>query len=212
MTKTAELKAVLGSQTADKSVHAEALLKVIHSADSSDERADLLAIAFIERDSVTKTPKILPNKGIPDDRWDMLVKTHADLVNGHLKMAFFKSRTARDFASEVLRLVDFLPESDEKTFVVAEALFSPYVPYRELPGTPVHMSNAEYQHKLESDKDRVSLIDYIMGLPFDERTERASMLIQVIDDTNDRDLRVALLAHADFVREKKIIEAVLAKK
>ncbi len=212
MSKTAELRAVLGSQTSDKSVRAEALLKVIDSADSSDERGELLATAFLERDSVTKTPKTLPNKGLPDDRWDILAKTHGDLVHGHLKMAFFKTRTAKEFAFEVLRLIDFLPDSQEKTFVLATALFSPYVPYRELPGTPVYMSNAEYRHKLESDKNRVDLIDYIMGLPFDERTERASMLLQVFDDTSDRDLRVALLAHAAFVRERKVKEVVAAKR
>jgi hypothetical protein len=66
------------------------------------------------------------------------------------------------------------------------------------------MTDREYHHKLSSDSKRVGLIDYIVHLPFDERTEFASMLLQVIDDSTDRDLRVALLAHADFEREKRI--------
>lgn len=208
MSKQATIRAILGSQTNDKSVHAEALLKVILEA-ANDERADLLAIVLVERDKVAKSPKTLPNKGLTDDRWDMLVRTHGDMIDGALKLAFFNSRTAKEFAVEILRLIDFFPDQDEKTFAMAKAMFSPYVPYHELPGTPVHMSNSEYRHKLESDEERVGLIDYIMGLPFDERTERASMLLQVIDDTQDRDLRVALLAHSDAVREKKITEKVI---
>lgn len=204
MSNAAAFRAVLGSQTTDKSILAEALLKVMTEAPSG-ERADLLAIALVERDKVLKTPKALPNKGLPDDQWELLEKTHGDLADGHLKMAFFKTRTAKDFASEILRFIDFLSDHAEKAYALARAIFSLYVPYCELPGTPVHMSNAEYRHKLESDETRVNLINYIMGLPFDERTERASMLLQVVDDTQDRDLRVALLAHADFAREKHLV-------
>lgn len=208
MSNATTLRTVLGSNTNDKSVHAQALLKVLQTATSPDERIDLLVIALVERDSVPKTPKALPNKGIPQEEWDQLVKTHSDMINGHLKMAFFKTRTAKEFATEILRLLDFFGEDNEKTFVLAKSLFSPYVPYHELPGTPAHMTSGEYKHKLQSDEKRVELIDYIQELPFDERTERASMILQVIDDTTDKELRVALLAHANFRLEKRVEQAV----
>lgn len=202
------IREVLGSQTNDKSVHAQALFKIITSV-SEAEQADLLAIALAERDEVPKSPKALPNKGIDQDTWDRLVKTHSDMIDGHLKMAFFKTHECKNFAAEILRLIQFFQEDDEKVYAVAHALFSPYVPYHSLPGTPVHMSNMEYQHKLESDKRRVDLIEYVMELPFDEKTERASMLLQVVDDTDDKDLRVALLGHAFARLEKRILARLL---
>lgn len=203
------LRAVLGSQTTDKSVHAQAILQVIQGATSPDERIELLAIALVERDSVPKAPAGLPNKGIPQDLWDQLVRSHSEMIDGHLKMAFFKSTDANLFASEILRLIEFFPDENEKTFALAKSLFSPYVPYLGLPGIPVHMTEAQYRHQLESDKRRVDLIDYIMALPFDERTERASMLLQVIDDTTDKNLRVALLAHANYRNEKRTERRIL---
>jgi len=205
------LRNVLGSQTTDKSIRAQAVLTIMLNAPSPEEKVDLLAIALCERESVTKNPKSLPNKGISQEIWDELAKTHADMVNGHMKMAFFKTQNAKDFAAQILRLIDFFPDEDEKTYVLAKALFSPYAPYHQLPGTPAHMTDSEYNHKLKSDQGRVQLIDYIVRLPFDERTERASLLLQVVDDTNDKDLRVALLSHALFKLESKVIDRIRAE-
>jgi len=211
MSNAVALRTVLGSETSDKSVLGQAILKVIQGATSPEERVDLFAIALSERDTVPKTPRALPNKGISQDDWDQLAKTHADMVDGHLKMAFFRAANVKGFASEILRLVDFVTEENEKTYVLARTLFSAYVPYRELPGKPVHMNDASYRHKLDSEKNRVGLVDYIMGLSFDQRTERASVLLQVIDDTTDKDLRVALLAHAMYVFEKQVTEGLVEK-
>ncbi|MCK4563158.1 MAG: hypothetical protein KAU94_00630 [Verrucomicrobia bacterium] len=202
------IRSILGSQTDDKSVVSQAILKVLSEVENPSQKCDLLAIALVERNSVPKVPKSLPNIGLADDIWDQLTKIQNDMVNGHLKMAFFKSQTAKDFAVEILRLVDFFPSEDEKTFALAKALFSPYIPFHQLPGTPIHMTVAEFRQKLASEKDRLELIEYIIELPFDEYTERASMLLQVLEDTPDEDVRVALLAAAWQRHEKKIVEYV----
>jgi hypothetical protein len=202
------LRTVLGSQRDDKSITGQAVLKVIQSATGQDERIELLAIALAERDSVPKQPERLPNKGIDDDTWDQLIKTHSDIVNGYMKMAFSKTNDVKGFASEILHLIDFLSEDNEKIFACAKVLFSPYVPYHELPGTPVHMTTREYKHKLASDPKRIELVEYITRLPFDERTETASMLLQVLDDTQDKGLRVAILAHAHYQIEKQVEKQV----
>jgi len=88
MSNANSMRKVLGSQTDDKSVLAQAILKILKAAGSPEERVELLAIALAERDSVDKDPKSLPNKGIDDSIWDQLLRTHVDIVNGHMKMAF----------------------------------------------------------------------------------------------------------------------------
>jgi hypothetical protein len=205
MSNDAMVRNIIGSQTDDKTVLAQALMKVFQSAQSFDEKCELLIIALVERDDVPKVPKALPNIGIAEDLWDQLSKSHSDMINGHLKMAFFKSQTVKDFAKEIFRLIDFFESENEKTYCLAKALFSPYIPYRQLPGTPVHMTNAEFKQTIESERARIQLIEYIIELPFDEYSERASMLLQVLDDTTDKNVRVALLAAAWNLHEKKIV-------
>ena len=195
MSKLATLKKVLGSQTTDKTVHAQAIWQIILSGESEEERIELLSTALKEIDDVPKNPQNLPNKGISKADWDEMCKTHSEMVNGFLKMAFFKTHNVKDFAKEIFRLVDLFQADPEKTFIYARVLYSQYVPYFELPGTPVHMTDSEFRHNLESAEQQVKLIRYICRLPFDEYTERASMMLQVIDGAGDnKSLRVALLA------------------
>lgn len=207
--KTADsVRAILGSQTDDKTVVAQALLRVINAAADLNEKGEILTIALVERDNAPRIPQTLPNPGISDDRWEQLTRSHSDLVNGYLKMAFFKTSTAREFATELLRIIAFMPTEEEQTYALAKALFSPYVPYRQLPGTPVHMSDVTFRQKLASEKTRLELIEYIIGLPFGEYTEQASMLLQVLDDTADPEVRVALLAAAWRHHEARIVRAM----
>jgi hypothetical protein len=196
MSKTKAIREVLGAKTDDKTVRAQAILDILSSAQSQDEKAELFSIALLEITSAPKNKKVMKNAGLTDDEWDDLAKSHGDMVEGYLKMAFFKTSTAQDFSFEILRLVDFLSKPDEKTFVIAMALYSPYIPYHTLPGTPIHMTSADFKHKLKSEEKRLELIEYICGLPFDEWTEQASLLFQVITDAQDRESQVVLLAAA----------------
>jgi len=202
------IRSILGSQTDDKSVVAQAILKVLNTVQDEQEKCELLAVALVERDSVPKVAKVLQNIGVSDDDWDQLTKSHSDMVNGHLKMAFFKSQTALDFAKEIIRLIDFFTSEAERAYTLAKALFSPYIPYRQLPGTPIHMTQSEFRQKLESEKNRLELIEYIIKLPFDEYTEQASMLLQVLEDAQSKDIKVALLAAAWRRHEQVIIDLV----
>lgn len=204
------IRSTLGSQTNDKTVMGQAVYKVLNSVASPDDKISLLAICLVELQSVERNSKDLPNKGLTNEEWDQLTKTHAPLLDAHLKMSFFKSQSANDFSKEILRLVEFMSTENEKTFVISYALYSDYIPYRQLPGTPTHMSNEDYKHKLRAGKDRFELIQYIIALPFDEFTERASMLLQVIDDTTDRSLRVALLASAWQKIEEKTVRKTIS--
>jgi hypothetical protein len=142
MANSAEMRTVLGSQTNDKSVAAQAVLKLIQTAISNEEKVELLAVALRERDSVTKTGKALPNKGITPDTWDTLIRTNAAMVDGFQKMAFFRSRTAEDFAAEILKLLDFFSEENERTVALAVTLWSEYVPFQDLPGARLSISTS----------------------------------------------------------------------
>ena len=187
------LRQVLGSETNLKSVQAGAILDVLEKAESLEERKELLSIALIERDTVKKQPIALENKDILKEKWDELNTTHLDIVQGHLKMAFLKTNNAIDFAGEVIRLIDFLDGRDEKIFALASTLFSRYVPYKELPGTPERIPQHKSEHLLEGNKEVTEMIKYVVGLPFTV-IESSSLILQILDSVKNNELRISLLA------------------
>lgn len=189
-----KLRTVLGAQTTKKSVHAGAILDVLELAQSDDERAQLLAIVLIERDAVQKQVIVLDNKDTIDDRWDLLNNTHYDLVMAHLKMSFFTTNNAHDFAHKILALMGQFKIREEKLFVLGTTLFStPYIPYKELPGVPKKLPQAQVVHLLESHQDDVSMLKYISELPF-TLIEEAGLVLQLLDNTENAELRQALLS------------------
>jgi len=187
------LKNVLGAESNSKSVIAGAILDVLNKAESLEEKKELLSIALIERDTVKKQPIALENKDLSEEKWTDLTTSHLDIVLGHLKMAFLKTNNAIDFSGEVIRLIDFFTETDEKVFALATTLFSIYAPYKELPGTPERIPEHKSTHLLDGNREMVDLIKYVTGLPFTV-IESSSLILQILDSIKNNELRVTLLA------------------
>ncbi len=206
--KEATLRAVLGSQTNDKSVLSQAILDVLRTASNEEERTQLLAIAMTERDSVEKNPRALSNKGLTKEKWDELSTSLSRLAHEHFRVAFFKSHTVQDFSKGILKVIDHFEDHEEQTFVLGTCLFSPFIPYRELPGEPVRMTAQSIHHILNSSPKMQELIEYICEIPFSTTPELASMILQVLDDVPEKNARVAFLAHALSVFQARIADAV----
>ncbi len=208
-TKKDTLQQILGSDTTDKSVHGQALLDVLKTAADEKEAIELLTMIFTERDSTPKRPEALRNKGIPQDEWDEIARTHGRLVGEYLKTSFFKSNTVDEFAKRVLDFIGLFPSDKEKTFALASTVFSsPFVPYRQLPGTMRRMTQHQFDHIIESNTAKEGLIGYICKLPFSTTVELASMILQVIEDEKEKDVRLALLALALNIYRSRVAQAV----
>ena len=202
-TKDDVIRSVLGSETNDKSVQAQAVLEILKTATDDDERARLFAIVLTERDSVAKRPKPLSNKGLTPEEWSDLVDTQQGVVNSHLLRTFLRTSHVMDFSKDALRVLDLFDTDNERTFAIAAMMFSPYVPYRQLPGRIVPIPSQRFDHLIKANKDKVELIEYAINIPFNKTTEVASLLLPILDAAGDQDTRVALLAAVLGLNQRK---------
>jgi hypothetical protein len=194
MDRKQELTKILGSKTNDKAVHAQAIWRVISDAQSRDEKVELLEFAISNLGKVERHPQILSNKGMEPEKWSKLAKKLQNIVTDHIRNAFFATTNSKDFAAELLRLLEFYTDPDEQTFCLGSALFdSNVIPYHNLPGDPLSISNEEFQQVILANKEKADLIHYLVRLPFYDWTQAVSQVLQVIDDVEDKKLRIALL-------------------
>ncbi|MCK4303418.1 MAG: hypothetical protein KAY24_04205 [Candidatus Eisenbacteria sp.] len=201
--KAETIRSILGSETNDKSVHAQAIHEVLKTAADDDERAELFAVVLTERDSVTKKPKPLSNKGLSSEEWAELNSTQQQVVMSYLLRTFLRTTTAVEFAKDALRVLDLFDTDNEMTFAIAAIMFSPYVPYRVLPGRITPMSSERFDHLAKANKDQIELISYAINIPFNKTTEVASLLLPILDMEQDQETRVALLAAVIGVHQRK---------
>lgn len=197
------IRGILGSETNDKSVHAQAIHEVLKTAVDDDERAALFAIVLMERDSVPKKAKPLSNKGLSPEEWAELNSTQHQIVLAHLLRTFLRTTTAPEFAKGALKVLDLFDTDNEKTFAIASIMFSPYVPYRQLPGRIVPISSERFDHLVQANKGQVELIEYAINIPFNKTTEVASLLLPILDKEQDQEARVALLAAVIGLHQRK---------
>lgn len=205
MERKEEIRKILGSQTTDKSVHAQALWQLIETAESREEKIELLEIVFTELTTVEKQSPVLSNKGMDIDEWNDLSRKYARMVGDFSRNAFFSTRNSKEFSGEILRLLDFFGTENEKAFCLATVTYSTnIVPYHNLPGDSVRISDEEYKQLLLANKDKANLVRYLVNLPFYDWTEAASQVLQVIDDVTDKKLRNALLSYFMTLKIKEM--------
>jgi len=188
------LRKLLGSQTNDKSIMGQAIWQLI-SALESEEQIELLSICFTERNSVPKYEEGLKNSGLTNEEWDNLIESISDMIDAHLKNAFFNSRTVNEFSKQVLKLINFFDTENEKTYCLTHCIFSNYIPFHELPGEPLRLSNERFHHLLHSNNSKKDLIDYIVKLPFSSYTEAVSHVLHIVDSEKSQELRTSLLSY-----------------
>lgn len=194
MNRKEELNKIMGSQTNDKAVHAQALWNFLAEADSREEKIELLEHVIINLSKVDKHPLMLSNKGLEPGRWSELSKKLGNIVKDHVRNAFFSTNNSKDFAAELYKLYEFLSEPDEVTFALGTTLYScAVIPYHSLPGDLFDFADDEFKQLILANKEKSELINYLVRLPFYSWTQAVSQVIQVIDDVDDQKLRVALL-------------------
>lgn len=202
--KEVTIRSILGSETNDKSVLAQAIHEVLKTAVDEDERAALFAIVLTERESVAKKPKPLSNKGLSPEEWTDLNNTQHLVVLTYLLRTFHRTTTALEFAKGALRVLDLFDTDSEKTFAIASIMFSPYVPYRQLPGRIIPMPSERFDHLAKANKDQIELIEYAIQIPFNKTTEVASLILPILDSEQDQETRVALLAAMIGLLQRKL--------
>ena len=69
------------------------------------------------------------------------------------------------------------------------------------------MENDEYRNILENYKDSIERIKYILSVPFEQRTEVASLILQELKDKEYK-VQSVLLSRALFMHSKKKLRSI----
>ena len=204
------LRKLMGANTDDKSIRSQAIWKLVSNKEE-DEQIELLSICFTERDKVPKNEEDLKNEGLSNETWQMLSESLSEMVSAHLKNAFFNSRNVNQFSKHVLKLINFYEDENEKVYCLSRCIYSVYVPFLELPGTPLRMTDEKFTHLLKTYDKKVDLIKYLVKLPFNSYTEAISHVLHIIDSEKNQEVRTALLAYY-FIARQKLIQATYEEK
>lgn len=203
------IKRILGSETNDKTIRMHAILKVLNSVDEK-EKVELLSIILTERDSVPKNTDELKEEGLSEEEWHNTISSLNQMIDGHLKNAFFKSRSVKEFSAQLIKLLSFFETETEQIICLAKYIYSPYIPFKELPGEPVRLTDEKYMHLLESNKEKIQMIKYICNLPFFQKMEEISHLLHILSEIDDHSLECALLSYYCTIRDNRVAKQVEA--
>lgn len=187
------LRTILGSGAPISQI-GRALVDLLAEAEGDEERVELLTVAVSQRDEVEKQPTELAAKAVPKQRWEELTLREQSEIVRFLKQALFEARSAREFAQMLQTFLAKYPAKDARAFVLANVLYSWYLPFRPLPARPEALDDEVRKRAVEEHRDAFATMHQIAILPFNKTTEQAGLALRVLESVEDRDAKVALLA------------------
>lgn len=101
----------------------------------------------------------------------------------------------------------------EKVFGLLWILADNGIPYYEI-GTPISMENEDYKKIVDENKLSVERISYILSIPFEQRTEPCSLILQELNEKDEitqavlLSLAFALNAKREMRGLRKLIQSI----
>lgn len=109
--------------------------------------------------------------------------------------AFYKTLWNTVFNDNMLTL------EKEKVFGLLWIIADNGIPYYEI-GTPISMKNEDYKKIVDENKLSLERISYILSIPFEQRTEPASLILQELNEKDDI-TKAVLLSQAFAMNAKR---------
>ena len=86
----------------------------------------------------------------------------------------------------------------ERAFAFYYVIIDATIPYQYL-GKPLSMSNERFKELVDKNKDSIEKVRYIARSKYTQRTERASLLLNCLDEIDDFESRTVVLAQAILI-------------
>lgn len=128
-----------------------------------------------------------------------------EAINAVRKKVVYSKSSTHEFYQLLWEMVmenSMLCTEKEKAFGLLWILADNGIPYYEL-GTPLTMENEEYGEIVENNKESIDRIKYILAIPFEQRTEVASLILQELLMQDDYKVQTVLLTQAMGIHAKK---------
>lgn len=128
-----------------------------------------------------------------------------EVIDAVRKKVVYDKLTIQEFYKLLWNMVmknSMLNSEKEKAFGLLWILADNGIPYFEL-GAPLSMENDEYGEIVENHKESIDRIKYIFSIPFEQKTEVASLVLQELFKYDDYKVQTVLLTQAMGVYAKK---------
>lgn len=157
---------------------------------------ELLRFFYENSEMLDSSEAVRAESVISDEERRTLEEHYGKLINSTLEAIIRKKLTADEFYRTLWKTIDDNPVfEDEKTkaFAVYFIWIDARVPYYQLePG--MKMSNDDFFEIIRKKLDDIKKIRFILTAPMEQRTERASILLELLNGCNDEKEKTVLMA------------------
>lgn len=110
-----------------------------------------------------------------------------EVINAVRKKIDRQKLSVSDFYKTLWNTVfndSMLTNEKEKAFGLLWIIADNGIPYYEI-GTPISMENEDYKKIVDENKLSLERISYILSIPFEQRTEPSSLILQELNEKDD---------------------------
>lgn len=125
-----------------------------------------------------------------------LSSAYGKMIDGALEALLRRNLSCPEFYAELWDFIQnntILSEKEQKAFILYYTWIDVRLPYFELP-PGIKMDNDVYRDMLKNLKPMIRKARFILFTPMDQKTERASRIIQVLDEIEDENEKAVLMA------------------
>ena len=136
---------------------------------------------------------------------------YGKMIDGALETLLRKNLPCSEFYKELWDFIEhntILTEKKQKAFAVYYTWIDIRLPYFELP-EGIKMDNEIYQEKLEEMEPLLKKMRFILYTPMEQKTERASRIMQVLDEMKDEEDKAVMMAQVLGMIERRNVAALV---
>ena len=142
-----------------------------------------------------------------DNSASIYEKVVMDLGQTTIKFQNWWNRHAEMYHWDFIENGTILSEKKEKAFALYYIWIDVRIPYFELP-PGLKMENEVYQDMLDKLKPMIRKARFILFTPTDQKTERASRILKVLDELEDESEKAVLMAQVLGMIDRRGIAAL----
>ena len=155
--------------------------------------------------------------GIPEsftsEEIETLTKNCEPMLDGILRKLIAERLPKKDFYAKLWEkaIIEniFLVEEKEKIFALYYFWKDERTPYFDV-SYGLEMSNEEFVEIRKNKEELLKKVNFVLNIDYLQKTQRSSLLLEIIDECEDEKEKAVVLAHGLDVVETKGIEKLLA--
>ena len=183
---------------------------------ASEEEKTFLLEAFIHGYRYTRTDESLEIPIVFSDEMEKAyLRRYQRIVDGHLEEFLNAGYSKEDFYRELVSYIindKNLLDDGARAFAIFDCCIDKRLPYADVDLTSgIRMENDEYSMYVEQLEENIERVTYILNANLQQKTERASLILEELEKCNDVKEKTVLLATVFNRYEAEAIRNVLLR-